>query len=115
MKFPTKLINKYGVVLNLNCNGETISVKGILEPFHYSYKSYFNPKRLPSGIFDSHHYLLILSPECKNMIFRNTFVEKGIEKYRVKSVETYCANGQDLYVWAVLTACTTYSLEDDYE
>lgn len=114
MNFPAKLINKYGDVLNIRENGKTINIKGILQPFHYAYKSYFTPKRLPAGVFDGRHYLLITSPKYKNRIFRNSVVEKNEEKYRVKSAETYSAQGRDLYVWAVLTACTTYT-EDDYE
>lgn len=103
-----KLIKKYSSVLTAVKNGNTISIKGILQPFHYAYKSYFTPKRFPEGFYDGRHYLFITTPEYRGNLYMGVLLEDEDMKYRVKSVETYRVKDEDLYVWAVLTVHTDY-------
>ncbi len=108
MKSINKLIKKYADVLTTVKNGNTISVKGILEPFHYRNKSYFTPKRFPDGVYDGRHYIFITTPGYRDFLSAGVTLENEDMKYRVKSVETYRVKNNDLYVWAVLTVHTEY-------
>ncbi len=114
MRNVEKYINKYSTVFNAVINGNTTVIKGILQPFHYRNKTYFTPKRLPAGVYDGRHYILITNPEYKDKLKKSLVINDGENSFRVKSVEAYRVKNKDLYVWAVLTARTEYA-GDDYE
>lgn len=105
MKIADKFIEKYGTVLTFNEHGNTKVIKGILQPFHYGYKSYFTPKRMPEGFLDNKHYRLITTPDLSGQIYADLLISSGGITYRVKNAETYSVKGEALYVQAVLTAC----------
>lgn len=106
MKSPVKFIEKYGTVFRFIKYGNTITIKGILQPYHYSYNSFFTHNRLPAGVCDPRHYLLITTPDLSGQIYKDLLILGEDRDYVVKSVETFSVKGEDLYVWAVLTACT---------
>lgn len=114
MKNIEKFINKYSCVFNTVKNGNTIIIKGILQPFHNHYKTYFTPKRFPAGVYDGRHYLLITTPDYGEKLKRSIVINNGEMSYFIKSVDTYRIKDKDLYVWAVLSAHTE-NIGDDYE
>lgn len=106
MKSFEKYIKRYSSSFTYVKNGNTITVKGIIQPLHYSDKSYFSSKRFPAGVFDGRHYFLITTPEYKSRLFNGLVIDGENTKYRVKSVESYRVKNNDIYVWAVLTVHT---------
>ena len=106
MRNVDKYINKYSEVFSYIKNGNTVYVKGIIQPFHYKNKAYFSPERLPAGVLDGRHYLLITTPFYKERLEANLVINGENMSYRIKSVDTYRVKNEDLYVWAVLTART---------
>lgn len=105
MEFDRKFISKYASRFRITQNGNTAYIRGIIQPFHYSYKSYFSGKRLPAGVFDGKHYLFISTPDLSDVLSRGMILHGEDKDYRVKSAETYRVKDNDLYVQAVLTAC----------
>ena len=107
-----KLFSEYGEPVSFEINGETITVKALLRPLHHKNKTYFMPKRLPQGVLDNRHYLLLapadFSAEPPQILTCNG------RNYMILSREGYRVKGRTMYVWAVLTACTD-SAEDDYD
>jgi hypothetical protein len=103
--FDKKFINKYASRFRITQNGNTVYIRGIIQPFHHSYKSYFSNKRLPAGVFDGKHYLFISTPDLSDVLIRGMILRGDDKDYRVKSVETYRVKNNDLYARAVLTAC----------
>lgn len=103
--FDKKFIYKYGSRFRINQNGNTSYIRGVVQPFHYSYKSYFTDKRLPAGVLDGRHYLFISTPDLSGILRRGLILRGEDKAYRVKSVETYRVKNKDLYAQAVLTAC----------
>lgn len=114
MNSARKYIKKYSDVINVSQGGNTVSIKGIIQPFHYHNKSYFSPERFPAGVYDGRHYLLITTAEYKNVLNRGSVLERANKAFNLKSVETYRVKNEDLYVWAVLTA-RTENTGDVYE
>lgn len=105
MNSSDKYIQKYGTEISYKIYGQNMSIKAIMQPFHYSYKSYYESKRYPSGKRDGRHYLLILRSTMASVIYTNMKFYKGDKVYRVKTFETYRYKGEVLYVRALLTPC----------
>ncbi len=106
MKKPDEYIEKYGTVLSFLRYGNTINIKGILQPLYYKRKSFYNSERTPSGVFDPRHYQFITTSADLNNFYRDLRLSGGGQRYIVKSFEPYIFKGEVLYVRAVLTACT---------
>ena len=112
MKGLEKLISEYGNDVSFEKNGKTITVKALLQPIHYRFKTYFMPKHLPRGLFDNRHYLLLAPADFPAQ--PSQVITCGDRKYLIISTEGYRLKGKTMYVRAVLTACTD-GAEDDYD
>ena len=106
MELPDKYIEKYGTRLSYKVYGVNYSIKGIIQPFHYSYKSYFDTKRFESGAHDGRHYLMILKSTMASVIHNNMDIYQGDKVYRIKTYEPYRYKGEIIYVRALATART---------
>ena len=107
-------IRKYGSDVVITGKEKVVITKGIIRPLYYRDKSRGIFSRLPAGVFDGRHYLIILESKVKLRKIGGEKIECNGSKYTVNSNGTYIVKGEAIYVWAVLTACTD-PLEDDYD
>lgn len=113
-RFAQNIIRKYGSEVFITSGEKTVTAKGILRPLYHSDRNRAFFKRLSSGLFDSRHYLIMLQPDVKLKKTGGEVLECNGVKYSVNSNGTYMIGSKEIYVWAVLTACTD-PLEDDYD
>lgn len=113
-KLVNYVLNRYGGVVKITENGNTITTMAFIEPLHNKDTTYFNVKKLPVGKYDNQHFLLIGKPDVKLNRNGGAVVEYGESKFITKANGSYDISGKKIYVWAVLTACTG-KLEDDYD
>lgn len=107
-------IRKYGSDVVITGDEKSVITKGIIRPLYYRDRTRAVFSRLPAGIFDNRHYLIILESDVKLRKTGGETVECNSNKYTVNSNGTYIVKDEAIYVWAVLTACTA-PLEDDYD
>jgi hypothetical protein len=108
------VLSRYGSVVKITENGNTITTTAFIEPLHNKDTTYFNIKSLPTGKLDNSHYLLIARPDLKLNRCGGALVECGENKFVTKANGSYDIAGKKVYVWAVLTAYTDPK-EDDYD
>lgn len=114
IKLVNYVLNRYGGVVKITENGNTITTMAFIEPLHNKDTSYFNTKKLSVGKYDNQHFLLIGMPDIKLNRNGGAIVEYDENKFITKANGSYDICGKKIYVWAVLAACTGEA-EDDYE
>lgn len=113
-RYAENVIRKYGSQVIITDNEKIIETSGIIRPLYYRDRTRSVFSRLPAGLFDNRHYLIILKPDVKLKKTGGETLECNGNKYTVNSNGSYFVKRELLYVWAVLTACTD-PVEDDYD
>lgn len=113
-RIAQNIIRKYGSKVLITSGDEAVTTKGIIRPLYYNDRNRAFFKRLSSGLFDNRHYLIVLQPDVKLKRTGGEIIECNGTKYTVNSNGAYMIGSKEIYVWAVLTACTD-PLEDDYD
>lgn len=113
-RYSENVIRKYGSQVIITGDDKTVETMGIIRPLYYRDRTRSVFSRLPAGLFDNRHYLIILKPDVKLKKKGGETLECNCNKYTVNSNGSYFVKKKLLYVWAVLTACTD-PVEDDYD
>lgn len=113
-RYTDNVIRKYGSQVIITDSEKSVETKGIIRPLYYRDRSRSVFSRLPAGLFDNRHYLVILRPDVKLKKSGGEILECNSNKYIVNSNGSYFVKKKLLYVWAVLTACTD-PVEDEYD
>lgn len=95
-------LEHYGERITITSEAGESVIKGILQPLLYKNKMYISGSQLPSGFFDSGHYLLICPPDAELPVLGAVFLEAQGKRFILKRSEKVKSKSQVFYVWAVL-------------
>ena len=113
MRSTESIIRRFGETARVIGGERPKSFRAIIQPLRYKFKTYYPNLRLPTGYYDSGHYLLLAETGAPISDYMCE-IECGGHRYSVRNCGVYKLRGKNIYVWAVLTACTPET-EDDYE
>lgn len=113
MKNADSIFKRYGSVARIKRDGRTHSFRAIIQPLRYKYKSYYPNLRLPTGYYDSGHFLMLAQTGTTLNDYLSEVESEGV-LYSVRNSGSYKVGKNEIYVWAVLTACTPEA-EDEYD
>lgn len=114
MKAISTAFSRYGSVVKIHCKGNTITTKGFIKPVYRKHSGFLNLSLTIMGEIDNSHYVLLVPPVKELGNIAGCTVECKDREYVVKNSGKYTVADKDIYVWAVLTACTELK-GDDYD
>lgn len=115
MKKVERIIRGWGEPVTVTQNGNTVNSKALIHPINRRWRTYLSGERVPSGILDKNHYIMVASPGLELGKCDEGIVESSSDSYFIRSCGDFKVKGKKLYVWAVLAARTEPSEADDYD
>ncbi len=114
MKSVSRIMRSLGENVRVVQGGKTANVKAVIQPMNRKWISFLSGERVPSGILNNNHYLMLAAPELDVDDNNEVKVDSADKSYYIRYHGDFKVKGKKIYVWAVLSA-RTEALEDDYD